>query len=472
MPLTVALPIVVALAMFVVALGSTQIGIGVIRRASEQMLHNQAQVFVDAVAGGIAQTAQQGTARVEEQLNSALQYRTALLEESIAARWRDEDGGIQTVFIGDRGQAELLRLLDTVLGSSEGMIEFVYDTNAETVAIVRTYEISSGSLAISALFDATSVFQTQRQAALAAVAINILVALVAAIATFFLTRAMLAPLRTFIERLAPEDRGSSVADLHRGPEVRRLEYALRLREQSEAQRAATADHMAQQERDAILARLAASVAHEVRNPLAGIKNGVSTLRRFGDDKDIRDETIELLDKGLVTIERVVDVTLATYRRRSDAGSISGRDIRDLDFLLRHEAGRAKVKLVWDVTDSDRIVTDADALRQVLINLILNAIRASPPSGSVTISLEPVSGGKGARISVTDEGSGMSAEQISSLVTGDVDDMPEERSLGIWLVANLVDRIGAHLSISSEVGRGTVIVIILEDQVSGYGETKQ
>jgi len=261
MPLTVALPIVVALAMFVVALGSTQIGIGVIRRASEQMLHNQAQVFVDAVAGGIAQTAQQGTARVEEQLNSALQYRTALLEESIAARWRDEDGGIQTVFIGDRGQAELLRLLDTVLGSSEGMIEFVYDTNAETVAIVRTYEISSGSLAISALFDATSVFQTQRQAALAAVAINILVALVAAIATFFLTRAMLAPLRTFIERLAPEDRGSSVADLHRGPEVRRLEYALRLREQSEAQRAATADHMAQQERDAILARLAASVAH-------------------------------------------------------------------------------------------------------------------------------------------------------------------------------------------------------------------
>jgi len=125
-----------------------------------------------------------------------------------------------------------------------------------------------------------------------------------------------------------------------------------------------------------------------------------------------------------------------------------------------------------VTDSDRIVTDADALRQVLINLILNAIRASPPSGSVTISLEPVSGGKGARISVTDEGSGMSAEQISSLVTGDVDDMPEERSLGIWLVANLVDRIGAHLSISSEVGRGTVIVIILEDQVSGYGETKQ
>lgn len=471
MPLTVALPIVVALAMFVVALGSTQIGIGVIRRASEQMLHNQAQVFVDAVAGGIAQTAQLGAARVEEQLNSALLYRTALLEESMAARWRDDDGRLQTVFIGERGEAKLLRLLDTAFDGPEDRIDFVYDNDAETVAIVRTYEISSGSLAITALFDATSVFQTQRQAAWGAVAVNILVSLIAAIATFFLTRAMLAPLRTFIERLALESGGVSVPNLHRGPEVRRLEYALRLREQSEAERAATADQIAQQERDAILARLAASVAHEVRNPLAGIKNGVSTLRRFGDDKDIREETIDLLDKGLLTIERVVDVTLATYRRRSHAGSISGRDIRDLEFLLRHEADRAQVQIAWKVTDTDRVITDADALRQILINLILNAIRASPPTGTVTVSLEPASSDNGARISVADEGSGMSAEQMASLVTGDVDSMPQERSLGIWLVTNLVDRIGAHLSISSEAGRGTSIVIILDGQANADKENR-
>src|SRR5690606_2589282 len=132
--------------------------------------------------------------------------------------------------------------------------------------------------------------------------------------------------------------------LQRGPELQRLEHALSLREQSESERAETASRLAQQERDSLLARLAASIAHEVRNPLAGLMNGVSTLKRFGEDPEVRAHTISLFEQGLSSIQRAVDVTLSTYRRRSGASILSGRDICDLQLLIGPEARRAQVTL--------------------------------------------------------------------------------------------------------------------------------
>src|SRR5690606_38528904 len=116
------------------------------------------------------------------------------------------------------------------------------------------------------------------------IAVDVLVALFAALATYFVTRAMIRPLDQFTMRLAASGGDPLGEPLRRGPELSRLEHALSLREQSEAQRAVSATRIAEQERYALLARLAASIAHEVRNPLAGLKNGVSTLRRYGQDE--------------------------------------------------------------------------------------------------------------------------------------------------------------------------------------------
>lgn len=463
LPLTVALPLVVSFAMFVVAVGSTQIGVEVLRRSSEQVLQNQAYVFLDAVAGGIAVTIPEGRERVESQIASALTFRSALLEESIAVRWRDDAGEEHTTFIGDRGSAELDALLDRAFGQPAGLNELVYDADSQTVKVVRTYASEDDAFAVSAVFDARSVAETQRTASFAAIAIDVAVALIAAFITFFITRRMLAPLERFIFRLAPVGGGSDSGPLRHGPEFRRLEHALQLREQSEAAKASSATRLAQQERDSLLAKLAASIAHEVRNPLAGLKNGLSTFKRYGSDEAVRAQTIALFEQGLDAIERVVDVTLSTYRRRSGARVLSGRDISDLDLLVGSEARRVKVVLDWQVDPNAKVVTDADALRQILINLILNAIRATPPGGAVTVTLNRSDDAAyPASVTVADTGSGMPAEMVASLVTGKVDALPQERSLGIWMVANLVDQIGARLSVASEEGCGTAVTINLPD----------
>lgn len=126
-----------------------------------------------------------------------------------------------------------------------------------------------------------------------------------------------------------------------------------------------------------------------------------------------------------------------------------------------EAKGSNVDLRWEVDPDIQIVTEADALRQILINLLLNAIRAVPEQGVVTVSLAiNEDTPRTASVTVADTGKGMPADMIASLVSGKVDALPQERSLGIWMVSNLVDQIGARLSVSSEEGQGTAVTIIL------------
>jgi signal transduction histidine kinase len=316
LPLTVSLPLFVALAMFVVAVGTTQIGVRALSASNEAALRNQAVVFLDAVAGGIAARIDNGADTVRSQLASYLTYRTALLEKAMAVRWSDGEGGWQSVVLDEEDRAMVLAALDIAetLAPDQTRI-WDYPENDITL-VLRTYQFSGQRFALAATFDTSTVTEAQKVAFGVAIGIDILVAILAAIAVYAVTRRALAPLDSFIMRLAAEEGpNASQSGLRRGDELRRLEAALALREKSEAERAQVLSSVAQQERDALLARMAAAVAHEVRNPLAGLMNGVSTMKRFGDKPEVREQTLKLLEQGLDSIRRVVEVTLSTYRRR-------------------------------------------------------------------------------------------------------------------------------------------------------------
>lgn len=462
LPLIFALPAFVALAMLVVSVATTQIGIRFVQSTSENALRDQAAVFLDAVAGNIAAEIGTSPQSVREQLTYALTFRTALLEEAIGVRWTDETGLERTVIIGDHHRALIEDAFDgSGTGVPTGDLSASYPESS-VLLVSKIYPIAGGSLLIAATFDATPVEAAAETASYFAIGIDLVVAIVAALIVYVIARRVLSPLDGFIRRLATDEDAAFASDaLRRGDELRRLEAALMLRERSETERMKLVENMAQQERDALLARMAAAIAHEVRNPLAGLKNGVSTLRRFGDREEVRGEVADLLERGLENIGRVVDVTLSTYRRRADNRKLTARDIRDVDLLVRPEAERRSITLDWDVDNTVALDVDADALRQILINLLLNAVRITPDGGTVAIRLERDADEVG--IAITDQGGGMPPEVVAAIVSGNVDDVPVERSIGLWVVANLVQRLGARLSIHSQDGIGTTIRIALPSQ---------
>jgi signal transduction histidine kinase len=457
--------------MFLVAVGTTQIGIMALRSSNETGLRDQALVFLDAVAGNIAAEIKEADARqsVQRTLAASLEFRTALLEESIAARWTDTSGETITVALAESDGDLLDQALNEAQANSPGDVSPRLVPDRSVLLVARSYGMAEGRLYLAATFDTQPLEAATDAASNAAIGIDILVAIIAAAAAYVVTRRSLKPLDQFIDRLAdPEGSSTNGADWRRGNELRQLEAALAMREQSEAQRVTILEQMAQQERDGLLARMAASIAHEVRNPLAGLKNGISTLKRFGDREDVRKETLAFLENGLDSIGRVVDVTLSTYRRRSGSRMITAQDIRDLEILIAPEAGRAGVGLAWMFEEPTEFRVDVDALRQILINLMLNAVRASPPGSTVTVSLTR----KDAQtvvLSVADEGPGMPPEIVAAMISGRVNDIPVERSIGIWIVASLVERIGADLSIRSD-NTGTNVQLTLATALQGGAET--
>ncbi|EFH11192.1 histidine kinase dimerization/phospho-acceptor domain-containing protein, partial [Teichococcus cervicalis] len=147
-----------------------------------------------------------------------------------------------------------------------------------------------------------------------------------------------------------------------------------------------AARLAGRERAAVLGRLAATLAHEVRNPLAGMLTALDTIRRFGAEAAIRGRALDLVERGLRQIEAVVRSTLASYRQDAEPQPITAEDLEDLQLLVQPEARRGGVRLRWRVALEAPFATDGQRLRQLLLNLLLNAVAATPRDGLVSLDV--------------------------------------------------------------------------------------
>jgi signal transduction histidine kinase len=214
------------------------------------------------------------------------------------------------------------------------------------------------------------------------------------------------------------------------------------------------------DRTRALEGMAARLAHEVKNPLAAIKALSTHMARNAADTKTA-ERLAIVAAEADRLQGIVDGFLSFSRGLDDltCAAVKPYDIaRELSVLLETRGEEAGVTLA--VQGDGNLVVDADArkLRQALLNLVLNAIQASPRGASVQIAVSREC--EGARITVRDDGVGMSPEVLDRIRKPYFTTKEGGTGLGVAVARGIVEQHGGRLDIKSAAGKGTTVTIVL------------
>jgi PAS domain S-box-containing protein len=215
------------------------------------------------------------------------------------------------------------------------------------------------------------------------------------------------------------------------------------------------ERIRQLDRLAALGRFASSVAHEIRNPLTGIATGVQYLSRGFPPGDERNESVNFILREVVRLNTIIqDLFTATRPRDLRLEPIAVRDVVARALRgLKPAPEDAGVTIDLERADTWPTVTaDADQLQQVLLNLIQNAVQATPAGGTVTIRAGEDRSGW--RIEVEDTGAGIAPEHQPRIFDPFYTTRPRGTGLGLFVAHGIVERHRGAIEVESEPGKGT------------------
>lgn len=232
------------------------------------------------------------------------------------------------------------------------------------------------------------------------------------------------------------------------------------------------EELRRRERLAFLGELAASVAHEVNNPLDGVQNCARILRRALDDPARAAQMLDLIDSGLQRIELIVR-RLLTLAREHVVRPVEARMGEIVTAALAVVAPRMEGRAIrvrqHMATDEDRALIDTALLEQVFVNLLLNAIDSMPQGGELSVTVRRelldalrVGGAREAFVSVdvSDTGTGISADVLPHIFepffttkTGG-----KGTGLGLAIASRIVDAHRGHITVAPRAGGGTTFTV--------------
>lgn len=215
-----------------------------------------------------------------------------------------------------------------------------------------------------------------------------------------------------------------------------------------------------EDRSRALEALAARFAHEVKNPLAAIKGLSTHMARNAEDTKTA-ERLAIVAAEADRLQSIVDGFLSFSKGLDDivVAPVKPREIlHELEVLFETRAAEAGVSLA--VSGDPDLVLDADGrkLRQALLNLVINAVQASPRGA--TVSLTSSRECMGARITVHDDGVGMTPEVLDRIRKPYFTTKEGGSGLGLAVARGIVEQHGGKLEIRSASGRGTTVSILL------------
>jgi len=201
------------------------------------------------------------------------------------------------------------------------------------------------------------------------------------------------------------------------------------------------------ERLAALGRVVTGVAHEINNPLGGMLNSINTHRRFGRKDDLTDRTISLLERGLHQIRDTVSALLV--EARAERHGLSRADVDDVRMLVQPDAVERDVRVEWENTLSTRLAVPATPVRQMLINLTLNAVQAAEEGGRVSCRIAAVDGEL--NICIKNDGRPIPEEEMGRLFEPFTTSKGSGVGLGLWVTYQIVRQLGGEIVVTSEDG---------------------
>ena len=256
-----------------------------------------------------------------------------------------------------------------------------------------------------------------------------------------------------IGQIGSQQHAQLLAELprHGNPEVLGIQSAVsrllsEMQERQQAQRRALSA-----ERMAAVGRLTAAVAHEINNPLAGLITAVDTLERHGADLPTRQRSLDLLRRGLDQIRSTVAALLP--QARIEERTLRITDFDDIITLAEFAARKQQVTLHAVCTVDTALRVPAAPTRQVMLNLLLNAIKAAGPGAPVHAELQADE--RQMSFSVSHPGQVLSARQLADIVAHESGDDP--RGFGLWVCHEIATQFGGQLSVDDSHQPGTRLV---------------
>jgi signal transduction histidine kinase len=218
------------------------------------------------------------------------------------------------------------------------------------------------------------------------------------------------------------------------------------------------------EKFAATGRLAATIAHEVNNPMEAIKNAIYLLAGAVPENAM--PVYNILKSETERVARIVRQMLGLYRNTEQVKPVNVNTIvEDTLLLLNRQLQRANVEVITDMRPLPDAVIAADQIRQVLSNLVINAKDAMPQGGRLRIRSRHIPGKDDlhgwVRILIADTGTGISREMIRTIFEPFVTTKGEKGTgLGLWIVKGIIQNHAGKLSVRSSQGNGTVFKIDL------------
>ncbi len=236
------------------------------------------------------------------------------------------------------------------------------------------------------------------------------------------------------------------------------------------------EQLRQNEKLSALGLLAAEVAHEIRNPLTVIKMLYHSLDLKFPQGDPRNKDAQIIRDKMELLNKIVEQILDFARTSEPKLAPVNLNvlIEELGLLVRHKLKNQNIQWVTNLQpDLPLILGDATQLEQVFLNLLLNAAEAMPGGGRLTLTTQVVRTERNAAdpaslvaLEIQDNGAGMTEEQQRRAFTSLLHTTKRTGTgLGLAIVQRIVEAHRGKLSLSSQVGQGTTIRVVLPEEAA-------